>query len=582
VLVAALSARASGQFSSLTTPADGSALYFSTPLRETNSAEPVYGKIFRLDARGLHLMYSRDITNRDNLCTNAYNLTDISVSSAGGVLAIGGQCSCLNSDVLTLNYCGKIDHYTTTLESGGVSKDYSGQFWLSRNGRLALSRNGSPNYFPTASVIDLSSGEREFTYGEGQSASDILIASKAGATGRVLADNGTAVLINYGGGELLILAAGAVQPISPPSIKAVFEDATIDASGQTILFTEHNSVTNTDSLRTASPGVNTTRLFVADGYSASITDDGQMVLYLSRRTGTAQAYLIGIDGQRDRALTHEAEGIAQAILSGDGTVAYVVTAGGSVLKIATNSGLAQELIGRTPHLDLMFLSNPYFGPALAPGKRVFVPGGGFPSVRAEAAPPLPTSLDDVSVSMEGHPAPIAGILPNGIWLLVPLEVNASYHLGTIHLDADSSSSFEPRFDGTAQFYDSAPEPVVSIHEDWSAVVSGMNPARRGEIVHTYALGIGPTTPVVSFGQETPSTGLLAQLSPPPSCTDDTLGLIFNVSNSPVEVLFAGLAPGMVAVYQVDWRVPASAGPYEYFTMGCRTSAYFSVSVPLAP
>ncbi|MBZ5618397.1 MAG: hypothetical protein LAQ69_06625 [Acidobacteriia bacterium] len=465
-----------------------------------------------------------------------------------------------------------------------------------------MNRKGALDFFPTASVINLSSGETKVSYGGGIPAG-LLNDTVAGRTGRILADNGTAVFINGqpgagdsgdgtigpAGGELLILAAGAVQLIPRPLIETVFQDATIDASGQTIVFTEHNYITNEDSLRIASPGVATSRPFVADGYSASIADDGRQVLYLSQRTGTAQAYLIGIDGEHDRALTHEPEGIAQGILSGDGTVAYVVTAGARVLKIATESGDVQQLTGRTPYLDLMFPSRSYsgsvpvlgwyYGPALAPGKRVFLTGGGFPSLSEGASPPFPTSLDGLSVSIQGHPAPIAAILRNGISLLVPPEVDPNSQ-GTIHLDADSFSYFEPRLDGTAPVYASAAEPVVSIHEDWSALVSGDNPARRGETLHTYAVGLGPTTPVVPLGQATPLMGPLSQLSTPLSCIDYTWP--WSNGTSPVEILFAGLAPGMVAVYQVDWRVPASAGPNEYFTMGCLKNTYLIVSVPLAP
>jgi hypothetical protein len=64
------------QFSSLSTNKDGSVLYFSTPLKEKNTAEPTYGKIFSIDSSGLHLLYSRDITAQDKACSNAYNLTD--------------------------------------------------------------------------------------------------------------------------------------------------------------------------------------------------------------------------------------------------------------------------------------------------------------------------------------------------------------------------------------------------------------------------------------------------------------------------------------------------------------------------
>ena len=87
---------------------------------------------------------------------------------------------------------------------------------------------------------------------------------------------------------------------SPP------RDATIDASGQTILLTARNLQTNRSSLRIASPGAPTADLFVSDGYLPSITDDGRMVVEtFLLHTGTPQAHLIGIDGDGDQALTNQ-------------------------------------------------------------------------------------------------------------------------------------------------------------------------------------------------------------------------------------------------------------------------------------
>ena len=123
LLIAALiSTCAFAQFSSLATPRDGSVLYFSTQLKEKNTAQPVYGKIFRSDPSGLQLLYSRNITDQDKPCSNAYNLTDISVSSDGGILAMGGQCSCLNGNPFDEYNCVKFDHYTTTVVAGEQSR----------------------------------------------------------------------------------------------------------------------------------------------------------------------------------------------------------------------------------------------------------------------------------------------------------------------------------------------------------------------------------------------------------------------------------------------------------------------------
>lgn len=575
------------QFSSLSTPRDGSVLYFSTQLKEKNTAEPVYGKIFQVDSSGPQLLYSRDITNRDKACSNAYNLTDVSVSSDGGVLAVSGQCSCLNGDSFDQYNCIKINRYTTTVVANGQSRDYSGQLWLSRNGKFALRRVGANIEFGpySCSLVDLTTAQTMTAYGS--STPFIFLDSTASATGRVLADDGTAVLMPGFGGVpgcagLLILAGGTVQCLPMPSSQISFVDATIDASGQTILATARDSVTNRFSLRVINLGPPATDLFVADGYLPSMTDDGRQVVYLSDRTGTPQAYSIGVDGNGDRALTNEPDGLSEAILSGDGTAAYGLTRGGRLLKISVGSGNVQELIPRTAYLNLQFPSPfPYLRPSwagLAPGKRLVLPGGGLSSSSLSAVPPLPLSLGGVSVSIQGHPAPILSVEPAGIGLLVPPDATPDNNQVLLHLEATTPSPFEAKFDVVTALPIAAPETLQTVHQDWTALVSTGNPAHPGEILHSYAFGLGPTTPAVPFGETTPQTDPLARLSQQLACLDYTDYSSPSYAKVAVEVLFAGLAPGMVAVYQVDWRLPATAGAYDHFLLGCSN---WGVLVPVA-
>lgn len=58
-VVVAFSNYALAQFFSLATDADGSRLCFATPLRQKNTAQPTYGKLFRMDSSGLKLQESR-------------------------------------------------------------------------------------------------------------------------------------------------------------------------------------------------------------------------------------------------------------------------------------------------------------------------------------------------------------------------------------------------------------------------------------------------------------------------------------------------------------------------------------------
>jgi len=60
-VVVAFSSCAVAQFFSLATDASGSRLYFATPLRQKNTAQPAYGKVFRMDSSGLSMQEYLDI-----------------------------------------------------------------------------------------------------------------------------------------------------------------------------------------------------------------------------------------------------------------------------------------------------------------------------------------------------------------------------------------------------------------------------------------------------------------------------------------------------------------------------------------
>jgi len=96
-------------------------------------------------------------------------------------------------------------------------------------------------------------------------------------------------------------------------------------------------------------------------------------------------------------------------------------------------------------------------------------------------------------------------------------------------------------------------------EDWSATTFE-SPAIPGEIVHIYAVGLGAVDCPVETGNPAPldrlcrSTRMIDwQWTTAPSTT------------VPAEVLFAGLAPGIVGLYQIDVRVPPYNG-YEFIEL----------------
>jgi len=64
----------------------------------------------------------------------------------------------------------------------------------------------------------------------------------------------------------------------------------------------------------------------------------------------------------------------------------------------------------------------------------------------------------------------------------------------------------------------------------------------------YLVGLGATDPSVASGTSSPSS-TLAKVTDTPTVTVDAL---------PASVAFAGLTPGFVGLYQINFQVPAGA------------------------
>ena len=92
-----------------------------------------------------------------------------------------------------------------------------------------------------------------------------------------------------------------------------------------------------------------------------------------------------------------------------------------------------------------------------------------------------------------------------------------------------------------------------MHEDWSALVTSVAPARPGEILHLYGTGFGRV-------DSQPSDGMPAPADPPARTTAPLTCWAWgadNLTQMDIPVLYAGLAPGLAGVYQMDVRVPAA-------------------------
>jgi uncharacterized protein (TIGR03437 family) len=82
------------------------------------------------------------------------------------------------------------------------------------------------------------------------------------------------------------------------------------------------------------------------------------------------------------------------------------------------------------------------------------------------------------------------------------------------------------------------------------LVSSANPAQASEVLTLYATGLGPTTPLVDFGQPFPQGTAYPANAP----------IEVLVNGQPAEVLYAGGYPGATDGYQINFRFPAGLNP----------------------
>jgi uncharacterized protein (TIGR03437 family) len=168
--------------------------------------------------------------------------------------------------------------------------------------------------------------------------------------------------------------------------------------------------------------------------------------------------------------------------------------------------------------------------------------------------PLPTSLRDVLITVNGIPAPILAVANwNGqeqVNFQVPFEIaGRSKVLVVVTRAGESSVAAEvPVFDlQPAVYTDDGLQAVVVHNADYTRATAG-RPLERGELAFVYAAGLGGVT-------NQPATGSGAPAKPLASAMTDVRVTLAGIA---CQVQYAGLAPGLVGVYQLDFKVPANA------------------------
>ena len=192
------------------------------------------------------------------------------------------------------------------------------------------------------------------------------------------------------------------------------------------------------------------------------------------------------------------------------------------------------------------------GDAVAPGDIVDVFGEQFwfaSNIAFSPGVPLATQItlsgSTSSVLVNGRAAPMYFSTYGQIAFQVPLETPVGTAQVQVQRDGLSGNTV------SVQVVARAPRILVITKQDLS-VPDSAHPARVGDYLTIWAIGLGPTNPAVGTNVPAPGSEPLARLTAP--LTVEFGSTIFGtISATPS---FAGLSPGSVGLYQINVAIPA--------------------------
>jgi uncharacterized protein (TIGR03437 family) len=481
----------------------------------------------------------------------------------------GTVCSVTSSDqpVPQVTCRPKVTVSSDIVAPGCSLQALEGYAELSRNGRYAL----SIGYQNTGSLVlyDLTSCQATPVALNGDLLSPTAPRQAVADTGVVLLRRNTSpnvlILRNHGvDKQYSIMPSQEADTASQSNLVA----AITDSQAQHVIYAYFTTIGYTPaqwSLRmidtATSQDISLLTIDLKGNYNhasyISVSADGARIVFLDP-SGSAQVLMARSDGSGVGSLISQqvaGDVLTEAVISPDGTLAWVSDGLNRIIRINLQSGVIDEVVPRTPVIN-------NWSSAFVPGSLVSIFGSGLAdSSQTSTGNPLPRTLGGVTVEIRdaGSPsaptstvleAPILSVAQTRIQFQIPFEAQQGSRVFVTSLSPFATGSLgvqdlQPSFLQVSPNYG-----FYGVHQDFRSLVTQQQPAAPGEIVHFYVSGIGPVSPPVA-------TGYQASASPLSSVVQQVQCSMQNyyIGSIPMKVLFAGLAPGMVGIYQMDLQVP---------------------------
>jgi uncharacterized protein (TIGR03437 family) len=230
----------------------------------------------------------------------------------------------------------------------------------------------------------------------------------------------------------------------------------------------------------------------------------------------------------------------QLLASGFSVTTFGQDEAGEIYVANATNGTIHRIEGNTaPRLAAGGVVNSAsFVPGLSPGSLTTIFAAGLldsPGILYAPSVPFPNSLGGVSVTVDGMAAPIHAVANrNGqeqVNIQAPIELaGRSTVQVVVTRDGRASAAVTvPVFDRQPAVFTSDGSSAVVVHVADYSLVTPDRPLVAGEYAFLYATGLGQS---------------------------DATSVRLTLAGQPCEVQFAGLAPGLPGIYQVNFRAPA--------------------------
>jgi len=221
------------------------------------------------------------------------------------------------------------------------------------------------------------------------------------------------------------------------------------------------------------------------------------------------------------------------------------------LYVADHAGIIHRIEAAAPptFTNRSVLNGASFDIGLTPGSAVTLFASGITGqegITAASAIPLPRTLAGARVLVNGFDSPLYAVANvNGLE-----QINFQAPFNLTGPTARVAVSFGGQTSPEVEIPIAVTQPGIFVSNNEvifvDAVTNALVPARPNALVYFYATGLGPVDNQPALGAASPSA---------PLATTRTVPQV-TIAGVECQVLFAGLAPGFVGIYQVNIRVAA--------------------------